>query len=153
MKSLRLVSSALFLGAIVLALAGCGKSTESVAPTTPLDTTPPAAPSNVAGSYDAASERDYLNWDGSSSADVASYEIWQYETDPSLGGTGVLLGSTDAAAGSYALPLTRQARVAWFRVRAIDEAGNQSAFSNGSSYDLHAWDGNTSGRGTQRGGM
>lgn len=154
MKSLRLVSIALVSSAIVFALAGCGQSTDPVAPASTLDTTPPAAPTNVAGSYDSASERDYLNWTGSTSADVAGYEVWQYETDPALGGSGVLVGSTGASAQSFALPLTNEARTAWFRVRAADEAGNLSAYSSTSTYDLHAWDGNASGSGNkQRGSL
>ena len=146
MKSVRPIYSALALGALVFALAGCGKTSELVSPAgNSLDTTPPAAPTAVAGSYDAAAQRDYLNWDGSTSPDVAGYEVWQYESDPSLGGTGVLIGSTDASADSYALPLTNEAREVWFRVRAADEAGNRSAFSTSTQTELHSWDGKTGG--------
>jgi hypothetical protein len=146
MKSIRPIYSTLALGALVLALAGCGKTSELVSPAgNSLDTTPPAAPTAVAGSYDAAAQRDYLNWDGSTSPDVASYEVWQYESDPSLGGTGVLIGSADATAESFALPLTTEARPAWFRVRAADEAGNRSAFSTSAQTELHAWDGTSGG--------
>lgn len=152
MKSLRFVSSALVASALVFAVAGCGGTMEIAGPTNPLDTTPPAAPTNVAGRYDAASARDYLNWTGSTSADVAGYEIWQYETDPALGGTGVLVGATDASAQSFALPITSDSRTAWFRLRATDEAGNQSAYSSSSSFDLHAWDGNTAGSGGKQHG-
>lgn len=144
MKSLRTLSLALITGAIVFAVAGCGKSNDFVAPAAGLDTTPPAAPTDVAGGYDAATGRDYLNWTGSTSPDVAGYEVWQYESDPSLGGTGVLVGATDASAGSFALPLSSEANEAWFRVRAADEAGNLSAFSTSTSFELHAWDGTPS---------
>jgi predicted small lipoprotein YifL len=114
MKSIRPVYSALALSALVFALAGCGKSSDLVSPGPTLDTTPPSAPTAVAGSYDPAAERDYLNWDGSTSPDVAGYEVWQYESDPSP---------------------------AWFRVRATDQAGNLSAFSSAAQTELHAWDG------------
>ena len=147
MKSIRPVYFVLAMGALVVALAGCGKSSEIVSPAgNSLDTTPPAAPTAVAGSFDAAAQRDYLNWDGSTSPDVAGYEVWQYESDPSLGGTGVLIGSTDASAESYALPLTSEARPVWFRVRAADESGNLSAFSLGAQHELHAWEGTPNGR-------
>jgi hypothetical protein len=146
MKSVRLIYTALTLSALVLALAGCGKSSALVSPAgNSLDTTPPAAPTAVAGSYDPAAQRDYLNWDGSTSPDVAGYEVWQYESDPSLGGTGVLIGSAGASAESYALPLTNEARPVWFRVRATDEAGNLSAFSSSAQTDLHAWEGASGG--------
>lgn len=147
MKSLRPVSLALMTSAIVFVLAGCGKSNDFVAPATSLDTTPPAAPTDVAGSYDPAGQRDYLNWTGSTSADVAGYEVWQYESDPALGGTGVLVGATDAAADNYALPITSEARPVWFRLRATDEAGNLSAFSSSAQHELHAWDGMPAGNG------
>lgn len=148
MKSIRPVFAALFLSALVFALAGCGKSTDLVSSAGPaLDTTPPAAPTGVAGSYDAAAQRDYLNWIGSTSADVAGYEVWQYESDPALGGTGVLVGRTGASAESYALPITGEARPVWFRVRAADEAGNISAYSSSAQHDLHAWRGSPSGNG------
>lgn len=140
MKSVRFVAFALMTGAIVFILAGCGKSSDVVAPATVLDTTPPAAPTGVAGAYDAGTQRDYLNWTGSTSPDVAGYEVWQYESDPALGATGVLVGATDASVESFALPLTNESRQAWFRLRATDEAGNLSAFSSSASHELHAWD-------------
>lgn len=140
MKSLRFVTFALMTSAIVFILAGCGKSSDVVAPATALDTTPPAAPTDVTGSFDPAGQRDYLNWTGSTSPDVAGYEVWQYESDPALGATGVLVATTDAAADNVALPLTSQAREVWFRVRANDDAGNLSAFSSSASHELHAWD-------------
>jgi len=140
-KSLRTVSLALTMSAIVFIAAGCGKSSDAVAPAgSALDTTPPAAPTAIAGSYDAAGQRDYLNWTGSTSPDVAGYEVWQYESDPALGATGALVGATGASAESFALPLTSEARPAWFRVRAADEAGNLSAFSSSAQHELHAWD-------------
>jgi len=146
-KSVRFVTFALMTSAIVLILAGCGKSSDVVAPATVLDTTPPAAPTDLAGAYDPATQRDYLNWTGSTSPDVAGYEVWQYESDPALGATGVLVGATDASAESFALPLTNDARQVWFRVRANDEAGNLSAFSTSASHELHAWEGGSTGNG------
>lgn len=147
MKSIRLVVLALMTSALVFAAAGCGKSNDVVTPAAGLDTTPPAAPTDVTGGYDPATGRDYLNWTGSTSPDVAGYEVWQYESDPSLGGTGVLVGTTDASAGSLALPITAEPRESWFRVRAADEAGNMSAYSSSTSFELHAWDGTPSGHG------
>lgn len=147
MKSIRIVVLALMTSALLFAAAGCGKSNDFVSPASALDTTPPAAPTDVTGGYDPATGRDYLNWTGSTSPDVAGYEVWQYESDPSLGGTGVLVGSTGASAAGFALPLTSEANEAWFRVRAADEAGNLSAYSASTSFELHAWDGLPSGHG------
>lgn len=141
MKSLRFVSSALVLGAVVISLAGCGKTAETIAPAIVLDTTPPDAPTSLVGSYDAAGNRDYLNWNASTAADLAGYEVWQYESDPSLGGTGHQIASLDGSAVSLALPPTGEAQTAWYRVRAIDEAGNKSSYSSSASTELHAWEG------------
>jgi len=142
-KSIRLVSSALLMSALVLTLAGCGQSSSVLAPTVPgLDTTPPAAPTNLAGSYDAGANRDYLNWTGSTSADVAAYQVWEYDTDPASGtATGRLVVSAGAGDESVALPPTSDAGTHWFRVRAVDEAGNRSAYSTAAAHDLHAWEG------------
>jgi hypothetical protein len=141
-KSIRPVSLALVMGAMLFALAGCGKSSDVTAPSgQTLDTTPPAAPTNVAGSYDLAAQRDYVNWTGSTSADVASYEVWQYDSDPAAGATGVLVGTTNAGTDVLVLPITSDARPAWFRVRAVDEAGNLSAYSSSAQHDLHSWSG------------
>ncbi len=141
MKSIRPYSIALALGAVLFVLAGCGKSSSVTSPASSLDTTPPAAPTNVTGAFDESSHRDYLTWTGSASADVAGYEVWQYTTDPALGGTGVLVGRTDAGASTFTVPLTRDDQQAWFRLRAQDEAGNISAYSQAAEHDLHGWDG------------
>jgi hypothetical protein len=144
-KSLRLLYSALVMGALVISLAGCGKSASTVAPSTvSLDTTPPDAPTNLTGSYDAAGNRDYLNWNASTAADLAGYEVWEYSADPASGATGRLVASADASADGVALPPTSDAGTHWFRVRALDEAGNKSSYSATATHDLHAWTGSTS---------
>ena len=143
MKSLRVASSALVLGALVFSLAGCGKVTDSVYPSITLDTTPPDAPTNVAGSYDAAASRDYLNWTPSTAADLAGYEVWQYSEDPTSGATGQMIASASASTSTLALPITSDGGTHWFRVRALDEAGNKSTYSATAAAELHAWDGST----------
>jgi len=141
-KSIRPVTFALFMGAMLFVLAGCGKSSDVTAPAgQTLDTTPPAAPTNVAGSYDAGAQRDYIHWTGSTSSDVVTYEVWQYDSDPAAGATGVMIGTTDAGTDVLALPITTDARPAWFRVRAMDDAGNLSAYSSSAQHDLHSWNG------------
>ena len=146
MKSIHLVSSALLMSALVFTLAGCGKSSSILAPTGPtLDTTPPTAPTNLSGSYDALGNRDYLNWTGSTSADVAGYQVWEYASDPTSGSVeGTLVASVDAGAESVALPPTSESGTHWFRVRAADETGNKSAYSVTATHDLHVWEGQNS---------
>lgn len=141
MKSTRIVLSALFAGALALALVSCSKSTNAVSATNNLDTTPPAAPTNVHGSYDSAAGRDYLNWDASASADVVGYEVWQYSSDPLSGGTGTLIANLGASTSDLALPQVSQAGTAIFRLRAVDGANNLSSFSSTANVSRHAWDG------------
>ena len=144
MKSFRFVTLALSMGALAIVLAGCGKSSNSVAPAVPLDTTPPDAPTNIVGSYDAQGNRDYLNWTGSTAVDLAGYEVWEYEADPTSGATGRLIAVADAGANGVALPPTSDGGTHWFRVRAADEAGNRSAYSVTATHDLHVWEGQNS---------
>jgi hypothetical protein len=129
------------MSALVFTLAGCGKSASIVGPTANLDTTPPAAPTNLAGSYDLGANRDYLNWTGSTSSDVASYQVWVYSADPASGATGTLVATAGPTDSSAPLPPTSDGGTHWFRVRAIDQASNQSAYSSSATVDLHAWEG------------
>lgn len=141
MKSIRLVPCALAMSALVLVLAGCGKSNDALAPANVLDTTPPDAPTNVAGSYNADENRDYMNWAPSTAADVAGYEVWKYSANPTSGAAGVLVATARANEHSTSLPPTGDGGTHWFRVRAIDATGNRSAYSASAAHDLHVWEG------------
>ena len=145
MKSNRPALLALVLSAAVYSLTGCGNGTTTTRPVVLLDTTPPAAPSNVHGTFDAQGNRDYLNWDLSASPDVASYEVWLYAANPSVGGTGTLLASVNASIAFVALPISGTATTQFFRIRAVDASGNVSAYSATAGVDRHIWNGGSSG--------
>ena len=145
MKLNRLALLALALSATAYTLTSCGSGTTTTSPVVDLDTTPPAAPSNVHGTFDAQGNRDYLNWDLSASPDVASYEVWVYNTDPGTGGTGVKLATVDASIDYQPLPVSGVSTTQFFRVRAVDTSGNESAYSATAGVDRHVWDGGNGG--------
>lgn len=142
MKSNRFVAFALILGASVIALSSCGKSTSLtsvVEPPPALDTTPPSAPTGVHGWYDQAANRDYLSWSLSSSPDVAAYEVFLVPS----GGSPSLIATLDQTVDAFALPITAESGIQNFRVRAVDASGNPSSYSSSVPVTRHAWEGIT----------
>ncbi|MFN8589771.1 MAG: hypothetical protein U0704_18440 [Candidatus Eisenbacteria bacterium] len=140
MKSNKLIASALILGATILALTSCGKTTTAVNSVTPpptLDTTPPAAPTGVHGWYDPAANRDYLSWTLSSSADVLAYEVYIVPS----GGSPSLIETLDATQDVMALPVRGTDGNETYRVRAVDASGNTSAYSSSVIVTRHGYDG------------
>jgi predicted phage tail protein len=128
---------ALVVSASIVSLTGCTSSSNVVSPTANLDTTPPAAPTNVHGTYDANANRDYLNWDASSSADVSLYEVWQYSDDPALSTASTRIGTVVVGQSSMLLPQAPASGTMYYRVRAVDTSFNRSAFSATATVDLH----------------
>lgn len=140
MKSNKMIAFALILGATVFALSSCGKTTSSVSNVTPpptLDTTPPSAPTGVHGWYDVAGSRDYLSWTLSSSADVVAYEVYVVPS----GGSPSLIETLDSTMDVLALPLLSADGSETYRVRAVDAAGNTSAYSSSVIVQRHGWNG------------
>src|SRR5262249_1747482 len=90
--SRRHLFAALLLGAIATSLVGCNSGGTSA--TSPIDLSPPQAPTNLHSSTDANISRDWLVWDPSASANVSGYEIY---SAPSVGGTGQLITTVDAS--------------------------------------------------------
>lgn len=141
MKSTKFLASALILGATVLALSSCGKTTSSVSTVEPppvLDTTPPSAPTALHGWYDVSGQRDYLSWTLSSSADVLAYEVFIVPT----GGTPSLIATQPATSDVMPLPIRSTDGTEIYRVRAVDASGNASAYSSSVIVTRHGWHGN-----------
>ncbi len=124
----RVTVTALVLSAAILSLAGCSKSTSTTSPTA-LDTTPPAAPTSLAGIYDVGQQRDYLIWTASSSANASSCEVWRYDGDPAAGNAGTLVVTVPAGSSYIALPTPTQNTVDYFRMRARTAGGTTGAFT------------------------
>lgn len=137
MNPRRQLLSALFLGAMTLSLLGCGSESPSSI-TGPDDTSPPQAPANVASRYDEATNRDWLTWDPSASANVVGYEV-HYSDSPS--GIDINLGSVEASENEYVLPPVAEPTTQWYRLRAIGSNGVPSAFTSPVEVQRAGWTG------------
>jgi len=136
-KIRRHVVTALLVGSMAAALVGCN-SGSSTSATNPVDLSPPQAPTNLHASTDVATQREWLQWDPSASASVASYEI--YVSD-SPSGTGSLVSSVDANTNDFLLPVVTQTTTEYYRVRAIGTNDVPSAFTGTVSVDRTSFDG------------
>jgi hypothetical protein len=123
----RVVVTALVLSAAVLSLAGCNSSTSVTTPVS-LGSTPPAAPSNLVGTFNPGQGTDYLIWAASSSPSVIAHEVWQYSDNPAVN-VGTLVGTVAVGTSYLALPTPMQNDILLYRVRAKSTNGTFSAFS------------------------
>ena len=115
-------------------LYGCGNSSDVTNAAGSLDSTPPPAPEGV--SLNTVPEFNELTWAPSAAADVASYQVYQYQPDPSRDNAYVMVGQTTTP--SLNLGRTSEATDTYYRVRAVDVAGNRSAFSDEANIHLPA---------------
>lgn len=131
--------SALVLGAIATSLVSCnsGSSTSS---TSPVDLSPPQAPSNLHSINDTRISREWLVWDASASPTAAQYEIF---SSPTSTASGTLVATVDASSTDYLLPLTNVSMTEFYRVRAVGGNAVPSAFTSSVGVDRTAWEGNT----------
>lgn len=129
--------AALVLGAMATSLVGCNSGSTSSA-TSPIDLSPPQAPTNLHAVTDANIHRDWLVWDASASATVAGYEVY---SSPTSSATGTLIATVDATSTDYLLPITNISSTEFYRVRAIGSNDVPSAFTASVGVDRTAWDG------------
>ncbi len=131
MKSLKHVAPILLALTLAAMLSGCSKNTsptglDAAAPA--LDQAPPAVPAQIVSDWNGATSRGTLEWTPSSSANVASYQVYQYSPDPALESAYVLIGQTDSGTTQYVLPRMTQ-DTEYYRLRATSTAGVESAWS------------------------
>ena len=134
---------ALLVSAMAMSLVGCNSGGTSA--TSPIDLSPPQAPTNLHSSTDTNISRDWLVWDLSASANVSSYEIY---STPSVGGTGTIIATVDASTADYLLPVIGESTTEYYRVRAIGTNSVPSAFTSTLGVDRTGWDGSTQNPGT-----
>ena len=151
MKSSRRLFAALFVSAMAISLVGCNSGGTSA--TSPIDLSPPQAPTNLHASTDANISRDWLVWDLSASANVAGYEIY---STTSGGGSSTLVATVDASTSDFILPIVGAVTTEYYRVRAVGNNSIPSAFTSTLGVDRSAWDGNPTsgvpGKGTDNSG-
>jgi len=135
-KSHRRLFAALAVSALAIWLVGCNSGATSA--TSPVDLSPPQAPTNLHSSTDSNINRDWLVWDLSASVNVAGYQI--YSTS-STGGSPTLVASVDASTSDYILPLVGTETTEYYRVRAVGTNNVPSAFTSTVGVDRFGWDG------------
>ena len=128
MKSLRHVVPLLVVLTLAAMLSGCSKNTTPTG-LAPLDQTPPAAPSQIAAVTGVSTTSAEIQWTPSSSANAASYQVYQYSPDPERESAYVLVGETVAATTHYDLPWTPQT-TAYYRLRTTSATGVMSEWSS-----------------------
>jgi hypothetical protein len=110
-----------------LALLGCGSKSDPTSPGAALDSTAPPAPAGLA--LQSEGYTMHLIWDASAAPDVTKYQVYEYSPDPSRDNAYVMLGECSAADTYYPLSAVGAETHTFYRVRAVDGAGNRSAFS------------------------
>lgn len=143
----RKLLAALVLSAMTTSLIGCN-SGSSTSATSPIDLSPPQAPTNLHSSSDANIGRDWLVWDASASATVAAYEVY---SSPTSTASGTLIATVDATSTDLLLPLTNISSTEFYRVRAVGSNDVPSAFTSSVGVDRTAWDGGQPTTGPDRG--
>ncbi len=130
MKSHRLIFPTLAAFVLALALSGCGTSTSPTSSVPSLDSSPPAAPTQLSSTLDATSGSQYLEWAPSASPSVTRYEVFVYSPSPARDNAYVMAGTTDANTPRFHLPLVPEVTQQYYRVRAVAGASNiQGALS------------------------
>jgi hypothetical protein len=127
-KSLRFMTSMLTLIALAGLLSSCGTGSTPTAPGSTVDSTPPPAPSELAQAPDVSGGQQ-LEWSASPAGDVAGYQVFAYDPSPDRDNAYVQIGETAAGVNHWTLPASSQAETQYYRVRAVDVAGNHSALS------------------------
>ena len=129
MKSPRFVVPMLVALTLVAMLSGCSKKSTPTG-LDALDQAPPAAPTQITANWDDATATGALAWTPSASANVAGYQIYQYSPRPDRESAFVLVGETDAATTSYALPTSNVTTTVYYRICAVTSTGVKSAWSS-----------------------
>ena len=128
------LSRTLFALAVVATLSGCGSKGTPTAADPTLDTTPPAAPTSLRVTTDPTTNQSTLSWDPSAAVDLSGYEVWV-----ALNGSPTYTLASQGGFASYDMPEVENITAYDYRVRAFDQTGNRSAYSNTLQVQLRPW--------------
>jgi hypothetical protein len=127
-KSPKLVVPMLIALTLAAMLGGCSKNAIPTGVDPALDMAPPAIPAQITAEIEASTGSVALGWTASSSANAASYEIYQYSPNPKSTNAYVLVGQTDAATTTCSLSSAPQ-RIRYYRLRTVSSTGVKSELS------------------------
>ena len=116
--------AALVLSGVV---SGCGSDAAPTAATPSFDTAPPSTPTELAYTTDSGSP--VLSWDPSAAADVAGYQVFVYAPSPEHDSAWMQLFEVPSSTTSITLWAVSGHVTQYYRVRAVDGAGNTSALT------------------------
>ena len=131
MKSPRHVVPMLVALTLAVLLSGCSKNTTptGLAQGSGLDMAPPAVPAQITEDVDASAGSATIEWTPSSSANAASYEIYQYLPSPQNDSAYGLVGVAGAATTSFNLPWPSTQTTLYYRLRTVSATGVKSQWS------------------------
>ena len=112
--------------AALVALAGCGTD-NTVSSLNQADSAPPSAPTNIR--QETRGAISVLAWDASPDADVVGYDVLVYSPDPSRENAYVKVNVAAVPGEEFNVTIDGTPN-AWYRVKAVDQAGNRSASSS-----------------------
>lgn len=122
--------STLIVLALLLApfvLSGCGSDKTTSPVTQSYDTVPPAAPAmNDARTMSGEAS---IRWQKNTEADLAGYNVYEYAPSPDNENSYHLLNTQVLTNNGYMVAGLTPGSVYYFRVSAVDKAGNESALS------------------------
>ena len=114
------------LAIVGLLATGCTSDENPLAPGVGEDTTPPAAPQSVVYRSDNLGAR--LTWGANGEPDLAGYNVYRFDPDPSRENAYVKVNSAVVSSTTFNIPIYQGESL--FRVKSIDKAGNESAWSS-----------------------
>ncbi len=126
--------TALLFVVAALVTTGCGHDNTSAPQNVyQLDEVPPLAPSAV-GVADQFTTKFVLDWDDNTEADLVGYRVYEYEPDPDRENAYVLVSGSNLVDTS-SMTLSGVAGTTYiFRITAIDDSDNESAWSDALTY-------------------
>ena len=115
------------LALTVVLATGCTSDENPLAPTSGgSDTTPPASPLSLVHHTDGTGQ--VLSWAASADADLAGYNVYRYDPDPSRESAWIKINGSLVSGTSY--PIQRTPGETIYSIRSVDQSGNESPLSS-----------------------
>jgi hypothetical protein len=118
--------------AVLVVLAGCSSENTVSGPGPSLDSAPPSAPTNIRDEDRGA--MSVLAWDASPDPDVVGYDVYLYSPDPARESAYIKVNAATITGTEFTVTTSASVN-AWYRVKAVDQAGNRSASSGAAWVD------------------